>query len=112
LPNISASIHAGPPAHPQPRLEDTRWLTTNPHKSPIMSLRSALILVCALITGAAAALTYFTTKNNVESVIVAAVCSPAHFLWFDKDEMCWAEGGQVNPGYRYAACGFDTRNSP
>lgn len=52
---------------------------------PLLSIRAALILVCALAVGATAAiLTYVGAKQSTSAVLVGGASFAGAVIWFDK----------------------------
>jgi hypothetical protein len=54
-------------------------------KKPLLSVRAALIMVCALVVGATAAvLTYFGTKQPTNALLTGGASFAGAVIWFDK----------------------------
>lgn len=58
---------------------------TNPDKQPLLSLRSAVVLLFAvLIGGVAGGLTYFSGSRNVATAVIAGITAfAAAVIWLD-----------------------------
>jgi hypothetical protein len=55
------------------------------NKPPILSLRSAVLVLCALLVGlTAGGLTYVTTKELAGTILAGGTAFGAALLWLDK----------------------------